>query len=141
MDDDLENLLVEHYRRAAEEIEPDAGLIDRYRNAGRPERGSWTRLGPLAVAAAVALVVLAGLLLWPRHRAAVPIGPPSPTGRPSITPSVPPPVRKPPVVRRTPTPRPSGSVTPPPVPRATPSRRGAGQSSSSARTASASTMR
>ncbi|MFB9838524.1 hypothetical protein [Actinoallomurus acaciae] len=142
MRDDLEDLLTEHYRRAAEDIEPDAALIDRYRGAARPARAFPVRWGPLAVAAAaVVLAVLTGWLLWP-DRSPAPVAPPiAPAGsappkmpnadttpRPTPTPTrtVSPSMRGP--SNRTPSARPTGlSVSPsppnsarPPVPSASP---------------------
>lgn len=141
MRDDLEDLLTEHYRRAAEDIEPDTVLIDRCRGAARPAWAFPVRWGPLAAAAAVTLAVLAGWLLWP-DRSSAPVAPPiaparsappaTPTGeatpratpRPTPTRTVPPSMREP--SNRTPSARPTGpSANPsppssarPPVPSA-----------------------
>ncbi|GLY83829.1 hypothetical protein [Actinoallomurus iriomotensis] len=141
MRDDLEDLLTEHYRRAAEDIEPDAGLIDRCRGAARTGWAFPARWGPLVAAAAVALAVLTGWLLWPDQRpASVPppvspvrsAPPASPSGGTPVTPRPTPTGVRPPQVRspadRTPTPRPTPrSVNPspprsgmPPVPSASP---------------------
>lgn len=108
MRDDLEDLLTEHYRRAAQDIEPDATLINRCRGAARPAWAFPAGWGPLMAAAAVTLAVLAGWLLWP-DRSSVPVAPPispvrsappaSPTGgvtqRPTPTRTAPAPMREP----------------------------------------------
>lgn len=58
MTDDLDGMLRDHYRRAAERIEPDAALIARARNARTaPQEARWR--WPLAVAAATAMVLIA----------------------------------------------------------------------------------
>lgn len=92
MSDDLEALLREHYRRAAEDIRPDADLVTRYRNAARPRIArAWPRV--LLAAAAVAVVVLlAWGLLRPGGRA-VPVAPPATPGTGSPVPVPPRPVR------------------------------------------------
>jgi negative regulator of sigma E activity len=114
MGDDLDDLLAEHYRRRAEDITPSPALLDRYRRAARPARAWPARLGPAAVAAAVALVVLAGCLLWRGHRASVPTGPAGGTPT-AVTPS-PSPSRTPatPSASTTtaPRPRPAGPTSP-----------------------------
>jgi hypothetical protein len=129
MSEDLEALLREHYRRAAEDIRPDAGLVTRLRHGPRPARvRTWPRV--LAAAAAVVIVALAtwGLFRPARHEA--PVAPPpatvggSPVPRtptPSSSPrSVRPPVRRP-AVRVTPSAA-APSAMPPRVP--SPSRSG-----------------
>jgi negative regulator of sigma E activity len=115
MGDDIEDLLVDHYRRRAEDIVPDPALLDRCRRARRPARAWPVRPGPLAAAAAVALVVLAGCLLWRTQHATVPAVRPSPPGG---TPAMvtPTPSR---IAPQTATPSPER----PPRPRATPSAR------------------
>ncbi len=69
MSDDLEDLLRDHYRRAAENIDPDAALLARVREATRAPRPKTWPLA-LAAAAAVALVTIAawGLLRPSGHR-------------------------------------------------------------------------
>ena len=109
MSERAEDLIRDHYRRVAENIRPDAELIDRYRNAGRPARARPVRAGLLLAAAAVALTALVTWgLLRPGHRDVPVTPPPSPTGHPS------------PVVTPTPSPSPSKPRTPssPPVRRA-----------------------
>ncbi|GAB3963774.1 hypothetical protein GCM10029978_022720 [Actinoallomurus acanthiterrae] len=136
MSDDLDALLREHYRRAAEGIQPDAELIDRFRGSARPTRTvpAWPRM-LLAAATVAGIALLAWGLLKPDHpgRRSVPLAPPpttavpspSPThpSAPTITPSRPgvpphPRVTKPPGARRTatvqPTPRPTRPGTPTP---------------------------
>lgn len=61
MTDDLEVLLRDHYRRAAEDLHPGPGLIHRAQAAGARHRRR--RLWPFAVAAATAAVILAVPLL------------------------------------------------------------------------------
>jgi len=78
MSEDLEALLREHYRRAAEEIVPDARLIERGRRAVRPRRA---RTWPRVLAAAAAIAVIAAVtwgLLRPVHRHESPATPPAP---------------------------------------------------------------
>lgn len=102
MSDDLESLLREHYRRAAEDVRPEPELVARYRNAARPARVApvWPRV-LLAAAAVAAVALVTWSLLRSPHRG-TPVAPPAPaTGAPSPvtrTPSaVPTPV---PTVRR-----------------------------------------
>jgi hypothetical protein len=61
MTDDLEMLLRDHYRRAAEDLHPGPGLIHRAQAAGAGHRRR--RLWPFAVAVGTAAVVLAVPLL------------------------------------------------------------------------------
>jgi hypothetical protein len=80
MSEDLEALLREHYRRAAESITPDAELVERGRRAARPTR---TRTWPRVLAAAAAIAVIAAVtwgLLRPVHRDQSPVTPPAPAG-------------------------------------------------------------
>ncbi|MCW2914811.1 MAG: hypothetical protein JWN52_2879 [Actinomycetia bacterium] len=83
MTDDLEMLLRDHYRRAAEDLHPGPGLIHRAQAAGsvRKPRRYW----PLAVATGTAAIVLAvplmtGLLAGPGS-APQPAGPPVQTSQ------------------------------------------------------------
>jgi len=123
MSENFEDLLRDHYRRAAESIRPDAELVDRYRSAGRPARALPVRASVLLAAAAVALTALVTWgLLRPGHRDVPVTPPPLPTGHtsplvtpspsPSPSPSRPdppgsPPIRRPPSrIAATPVPRP-----------------------------------
>lgn len=63
MDEELESLLREHYRRSAQTIQPDPGLIGRIRSSATPRRRR-RLLGRLVLAAAVATVALGGGLAW-----------------------------------------------------------------------------
>ncbi|MDX6429447.1 MAG: hypothetical protein QOE54_1813 [Streptosporangiaceae bacterium] len=81
MTDDLETLLRDHYRRAAEELQPGPGLIHRAQAAGSARRRR--RLWTFAVAAATAGVVLAVPLLT--VLTAGPGTPPRPAGPPAQT--------------------------------------------------------
>ncbi|WP_242903881.1 hypothetical protein [Actinomadura terrae] len=74
MDDDLDALLREHYRAAADRIEVDAETVRRFQDAGRdadrgaaPLRSVARRWAPPLLAAAVtaAVVVAVAFLLWP----------------------------------------------------------------------------
>jgi hypothetical protein len=124
MSEDLDALLREHYRRAAETIVPDTELVERGRAAGRTYT-SPVRTWPRLVAAAAVIAAIAAVtwgLLRPAHRSEQPATPPVPmvdvTPRPTPTPvpwpspsrqirpahSPPDPVRVPPR-RRTPAPR------------------------------------
>jgi hypothetical protein len=128
MSENFEDLLRDHYRRAAENIRPDTELLDRYRRAGRPARALPVRASVLLAAAAVALTALVTWgLLRPGHREAPP-GPPLPAGRPTSSPVTPPtvtpsptptgphgsaPVRRPPArSSATPSPRPPQVTSP-----------------------------
>jgi hypothetical protein len=80
MSEDLDALLREHYRRAAETMVPDPDVVDRARAAGRtrpsPAR-TWPRL--LAAAAAIAAIAMVTWgLLRPIHRSERPATPPRP---------------------------------------------------------------
>jgi hypothetical protein len=108
MSEDLEDLLREHYRRAAEGIAPDTELVERGRSAVRPARA---RTWPRVLAAAAAIAVIAAVtwgLLRPVHRDESPATPPAPVSQvPSPTPPPSPPSR--------PKPRPTGPATPRPT--------------------------
>ncbi|WP_433175245.1 hypothetical protein [Actinoallomurus sp. CA-150999] len=142
MSDDLDALLREHYRRAAEGIQPDAELIERYRGSVTPRRTvpAWPRM-LLAAAAVAGIALLAWGLLKPDHpgRRSVPLAPPPATAVPSpstthssaptTTPSRPvapphPRATKPPGARRKVTVSPTPSPTHPgvPTPNASPTR-------------------
>ncbi|MDN3353685.1 hypothetical protein [Actinomadura sp. DC4] len=88
MSEDLEALLREHYRRAAERIVPGADLVER----GRAARPSRARTWPRVLAAAAAIAVVAAVtwgLLRPAHRHETPATPPAPATRvpsPSVSP-------------------------------------------------------
>lgn len=145
MSDDLDALLREHYRRAAEGVQPDRELIDRLRTAGRPARAvpGWPRM-LLAAAAVAAIALLTWGLLRPEHpaepsRHSVPIapppastGPPSPTAPPSMptrtraphtrpVPGVTERPTLPPSARPTPRPTRTATDTPRPAPTSVPS--------------------
>lgn len=103
MSEDLEALLREHYRRAAEGIVPDAELVERGRRAVRPTRA---RAWPRVLAAAAAIAVIAAVtwgLLRPGHRDQSPVTPPAPV---SDAPA-------PPMTRPAETPTPRATVTRP----------------------------
>ncbi|GAA4612234.1 hypothetical protein GCM10023195_52280 [Actinoallomurus liliacearum] len=136
MSDDLDALLRDHYRRAAEGVRPDPELIDRFRNTARPARAvpGWPRL-LLAAAAVAAIALVAWGLLRPDHRAepsdhSVPIAPPSattvvtPSPEPSVRTARPrqrttKPERRTPSARPTPTPRPTRTAAGTPSPSST----------------------
>src|SRR5262249_10239108 len=62
MSDDLEALLREHYRRAADGIQPDAELIARSRDAARSgDTARLARTWPRVLIAAAAIAVIAAL--------------------------------------------------------------------------------
>lgn len=85
MSDDVESLLREHYRRAAEDVRPAPELVARYRNAGRPTRvaPAWPRV-LLAAAAVAAVAFVTWSLLRSPHRSTPVAPPPAPaTGAPS----------------------------------------------------------
>ena len=127
MSDDLDALLREHYRRAAEGIQPDAELIDRYRGSARPTRTlpTWPRM-LLAAAAVAGIALLTWGLLKPDHpgRRSVPLAPPPATAVPSPSTthtSAPTTNPSPPEVRRPRTTKPPGgrhkaTVLPTPTP-------------------------
>lgn len=112
MADDLEDLLREHYRRAAEDVRPDVELLTRYRNAVRPARSApaWPRI--LFAAAAVAAVAL---LTWGFLRG---IGRDVPATPPPASGTSPSPAARPPSPRES-TPRPPAPPTARPVTSAT----------------------
>lgn len=133
MSENFEDLLRDHYRRAADGIQPDKELIDRCRSAGRPARVLPARVLPVrpSMLLAAAAVALTALLTWgllrPGHRS-VPVAPPtSPAGRTPIPvtptptkmyrPTSPPVFEKPPGggLTRTPIPSPTRPVPDPPV--------------------------
>ncbi|GAA2434763.1 hypothetical protein GCM10010191_56630 [Actinomadura vinacea] len=141
MNDELETLVREHYRRAADGIHPDPALLHRLQNPGpgRPARPgtAWRRLFKWAVPVLAATAVAVALVfLWPgeeRAPAPGPMGPPPGTTAPSTpTPSTPAPMStrpgapsrvpedEPPVTARPPyrKPQPSGPApsAPPGVP-------------------------
>ncbi|GAA4635062.1 hypothetical protein GCM10023196_079050 [Actinoallomurus vinaceus] len=128
MSDDLDALLREHYRRAAEGIQPDAELIDRYRGSARPTRTvpAWPRM-LLAAAAVAGIALLTWGLLKPDHpgRRSVPLAPPPATSVPSpstthtsprTTNSSTPGVRPHPLPTRRPGGHPKATVPPTPSP-------------------------
>lgn len=96
MSEDLEALLREHYRRAAEGIVPDAELVERGQRAVRPTRA---RTWPRVLAAAAAIAVIAAVtwgLLHPTRRDQSPATPPVPVSdAPSPTPPTPRPAQTP----------------------------------------------
>lgn len=107
MNEDLDALLRDHYRAAADEIHADAGTVRRFQDAGHaaaPARTSvlrrWT-FPVLAAAVTAAVLVAAAVLFWPdahRPEPPRPLAPPTmPAPPPSAEPSPPP----------TPTPSPS----------------------------------
>ncbi|GLZ13117.1 hypothetical protein Acsp04_33520 [Actinomadura sp. NBRC 104425] len=119
MDDELEALLRDHYRRAAEEIHADPALLRRYRAAARPGADGTRTPNPLgkglglrrwalpvlAAAATAAVVLAAAMLLWRSPQPA----PPQPAAPPSPAATTTPP----------PAPTPSRASTRPPVPEST----------------------
>ena len=130
MSEDLEALLREHYRRAAEGIMPDANLVARTRRAARPAA---VRTWPWMLATAAAVAVIAAVtwgLLRPGH-SSTPVAPPPATVSHSPSPAPPPPTatsparptapprRLPlphPTVTRAPSHPPLGTMTLAPVP-------------------------
>ncbi|NKZ06659.1 hypothetical protein [Actinomadura latina] len=103
MNDDLDALLRDHYRAAADEIHADAAAVRRFQDAGHaaaPARMSvlrrWT-FPVLAAAVTAAVLVAAAVLFWPDARApepprpmappATPARPMAPTARPAPSPS------------------------------------------------------
>lgn len=108
MNDELEALLRDHYRAAADHITADPGTVRRFQDAGRaaaPERRTRRRWAFPALAAAVtaAVLVTIALFLWPGGG-----GPAKPQPMaPPASPSVPGP-REP---TATPSARPSASPT------------------------------
>lgn len=129
MNDDLDALLREHYRRAAEGIVPDAELVERVLGADRPPRArSWPRV--LAAAAAITVVtIVTWNLALPTHS----VDPSVPPVAPSIVSSSERPARPPsawpinipsPTMRWTrpsPVPLPRHTKTPPAIPSTRPS--------------------
>ncbi len=113
MSDDLEALLRDHYRRAAEDIRPSAELVARVRNTARPKRASrW----PPALAAAAAVVIVTvvtwGLLRSSGHEE-TPVSPPPATVDVTPTPSpIPTPSDRTPEPSRPPIPSPTRTVLP-----------------------------
>ncbi|GAA1851055.1 hypothetical protein [Actinomadura bangladeshensis] len=102
MNEDLDALLRDHYRAAADEIHADADTVRRFQDAGRaaaPARTSvlrrWT-FPALAAAVTAAVLVAAAVLFWPdahRPEPPRPMAPPAtpaptPTAEPSVQPSV-----------------------------------------------------
>ncbi|MDL4775659.1 MULTISPECIES: hypothetical protein [Thermomonosporaceae] len=135
MDDELETLLRDHYRRGADEIQAGPDLVHRLQTAGREATvapvsrfRAWTFPVFAGVLTAAVLVAVA-LLLWPgmpgRHEAPRPMGPPATgtpaTGTPAPSPSVPADEARssaPPSPSGTPsvTPSPTWSSPQPPIP-------------------------
>ncbi|GAA1777531.1 hypothetical protein [Actinomadura chokoriensis] len=126
MNEDLDALLRDHYRAAADEIHADAGTVRRFQDAGRAAASArtsvlrrWT-FPALAAAVTAAVLVAAAVLFWPgAHRPepprplappATPAPAPTPSAEPSAQPSAPP--------TATPSPSPSTADRPPrrPVP-------------------------
>lgn len=106
MNEDLDALLRDHYRAAADEIHADADAVRRFQDAGHaaaPARTSvlrrWT-FPALAAAVTAAVLVAAAVLFWPdahRPEAPRPMAPPAtpapmptPSAEPSVQPSAPP---------------------------------------------------
>ncbi|MDL4821983.1 hypothetical protein [Actinomadura opuntiae] len=70
MNDELEALLRDHYRAAADHVTAGPGTVRRFQDAGRavraPERTRWRWAFPvLAAAVTAAVLVTIALLLWP----------------------------------------------------------------------------
>ncbi|MCP9953678.1 hypothetical protein [Actinomadura madurae] len=112
MNDELDALLRDHYRAAADEIHADPETVRRFQDAGRETAPAWRarlrRWAFPAVAAAVtaAVVVAVAVLLWPgagRPEPARPLTPPGTTSTPAEHP-------------RTPEPAPSATTVPTPNP-------------------------
>ncbi|QKW38690.1 hypothetical protein HUT06_35610 [Actinomadura sp. NAK00032] len=117
MNDDLDALLREHYRAAADGIRPDPAAVRRFQDAGRaaaPARAGaarrWT-LPTLAAAVTAAVLVAVAVLFWPGARdpepprpMAPPVSPVSPVSPASPEPSESWPAAQPP------TPTPSAPV-------------------------------
>lgn len=115
MNDDLDALLREHYRAAADEIRPDPAAVRRFQDAGRaaaPMRARaararaarrWT-LPTLAAAVTAAVLVAVAVLFWPGVREPEPPRPMAPPVSP-VSPAPPEPSESWP-----------GPLTPSPVP-------------------------
>ncbi|MFB4297245.1 hypothetical protein [Actinomadura sp. NTSP31] len=144
MNDELEALLRDHYRAAADHITAGPGTVRRFQEAGRaappPERGRWRWAFPaLAAAVTAAVLVTIAVFLWPGGGTPAkphPMGPPAspslpapgvpvpgPTDAPEARPSpsrppesgIPPQIRSDPGVTRRPQDR-LGPATPTPSP-------------------------
>jgi len=112
VNDDLDDLLRDHYRAAADDVHADPATVSRFQDAARSTRTvpvplrKWT-LPTLAAALTAAVLVAAALLLWPVTRNQVqprPMAPaqettrpiPSRLTRPSLPPTPAPTVSSPP---------------------------------------------
>ncbi|QXJ21715.1 hypothetical protein AGRA3207_002597 [Actinomadura graeca] len=148
MSDELDALLRDHYRAAADRVHADAETVRRFQEAGRavpPSRGvrRWT-IPTLAAAVTAAVLVAVAFLLWPgrgteRQEPPNPVAPPASTApevplppqpssppKPSRTPEqTPTPDPPPQTLGPTPGPGPSTQEPPPVTPpsRASPSTR------------------
>ncbi|MEU8343556.1 hypothetical protein SAMN05443665_1012138 [Actinomadura meyerae] len=99
MSDDLDALLREHYRAAADGIRPDPAAVRRFQDAGRaaaPARAvrRWT-LPTLAAAVTAAVLVAVAVLVWPGVREPEPPRPMAPPVSP-VSPASPEPRTVPP---------------------------------------------
>lgn len=131
MNDELEALLRDHYRAAADHITADPGTVRRFQDAGRaaaPERRTrWRWAFPtLAAAVTAAVLVTIALFLWPGGGPAAkphPMAPPAspsvpempaatPPARPSAAPTRNPEPGAPPRGRRGASPHPTATHTP-----------------------------
>ncbi|WP_433463807.1 hypothetical protein [Spirillospora sp. CA-128828] len=115
MNDDLDALLRDHYRTAADGIRADPGTVRRFQDAGRaaaPARfvalRRWT-FPALAAAVTAAVLVAVAVLFWPGVRHPDPPRPLAPPASPAPSPS-PTPSARPGTVR--PSPSTSPSTTP-----------------------------
>ncbi|HEU5026521.1 MAG TPA: hypothetical protein VFV01_16510 [Spirillospora sp.] len=139
MNDELEALLRDHYRAAADHVTAGPGTVRRFQDAGRaarlPERARWRWAFPaLAAVVTAAVLVTVALFLWPgggRPAKPHPMAPPAspsapaatpptatPPGRPSVSPTRVPEPGVPPQGRSSaePTPRPTGTRAPRTIP-------------------------
>jgi hypothetical protein len=77
--DDLESMLRDHYRRAADRIEPDLTLITRARGAvSAPRRSRWQWPSAVAIATATVLIAVSALFTRPaghQHRPLTAVAP------------------------------------------------------------------
>ncbi|MEO3829283.1 hypothetical protein [Actinomadura sp. B10D3] len=112
MNDELDALLRDHYRAAADEIHADPGTVRRFQEAGRATAPAWRArlrrwaLPGVAAAVTAAVLVAVAVLLWPgagRPEPARPLTPPETSSSPADP-------------RRTPEPPPSVTSVPTPLP-------------------------
>ncbi|MFA1540057.1 hypothetical protein [Actinomadura monticuli] len=128
MNDDLDDLLRDHYRAAADDVHADPATVRRFQDAARSTRTvpvplrTWM-LPTLAAALTAAVLVAVVLLLWPVTRNPEqprPMGPaqemdppvPTPTNQPSAPPTPAPSASPPTTASPSVTVSPTGTVSP-----------------------------